>query len=62
MVSELVVIIKDDERTLKTKNLVYDEYTIREDDPIIKTYVDQALAEFAGEATDIQVKISMNML
>ena len=62
MVSELTVIIKDDERTLKTKNLVYDEYTIREDDPIIRQYVDQAIKEFAGEATDIQVKISMELL
>ncbi len=62
MVSELTVIIKDDERTLKTKILIYDEFTVREDDPILKYHVDQALAEFAGEPTDIQVKISMEVL
>ena len=62
MVSEFIVIIKDEERTLKMKNLVYDEYTVREDDPIIKHYVDQALTEFVGEPTDIQIKISMEIL
>lgn len=62
MVSELTVIVKDDERTLKAKTLVYDNYMVSENDPTIRQHVDQLISEFAGQPTDISIKISMELL
>jgi len=59
MVSELTVIIKDDERSLKYKSLIHETYSISESDPIVAQAIATALKEFKGEPSDINVKINM---
>ncbi len=59
MVSELTVIVKDDEKSLKCKSLIHDSYCVDDSDPTIAQAIAQALNEFKGEPTDINIKISM---
>jgi hypothetical protein len=59
--SELTVIIKDEEKTLRTKYPLYDEYTVREDDPIIKGCIEKTLDNFDGEPSDITVSIKLEI-
>jgi hypothetical protein len=59
MTSELTVSVKDEEKTLKKKFLLYDSYQVDENDPVIKDCIDQVLKNFAGEPDRITVKINM---
>lgn len=59
--SELKVTIKDSEKTLSTKYPLYDEYTVREDDPIIKNCIEKTLENFDGEPEDITVNIKLEI-
>lgn len=59
--SELTVVIKDEEKTLRTKYALYDEYTVREDDPIIKDCIEKTLENFDGEPSDITVNIKLEI-
>lgn len=61
MVSELTVTIKDEEKSLRTKYLIYDEYTVDENDPIIKDCIEKTLDNFDGEPSDIIVNIKMEI-
>jgi len=60
--SEITVTIKDDERTYKSKHLIYTTYTISEDDPLIKELIAKALQEFNGEPTDVRIRINLTIL
>lgn len=59
MVSELTIIVKDDEKSLKTKALIHETYAVDDSDPTIAHAIASALKEFQGEPTDINIKISM---
>lgn len=59
MVAELTVIIKDEEKSLRTKSLVHETFAVSDSDPIIAHHIACALKEFQGEPTDINIKISM---
>lgn len=61
MVSELTVIIKDDEKTLRTKYLLYDTYQVDEHDPIIKDCIEKTLENFDGEPSNVIVNIKMEI-
>jgi hypothetical protein len=56
-VSEITVIIKDEEKTLKKKFLIYDPYQVSQEDPTIKNCIEETLKNFAGEPAKITVKI-----
>lgn len=60
--TEITVIVKDNDRTLREKILSYDDYVVSENDPIIKDCVARALKNFNGEPTDIKVRISLTIL
>lgn len=60
--SELTVTIKDEEKTLKAKFLLYDEYNISQDDPIIKDCIARTLKDFGSDPTDIRVRINLVVL
>ncbi len=60
--SELSITIRDEERTLKTKHLIYDNYTVNTDDPIIKEIIAKALQEFNAEPTAIRIRINLLVL
>jgi len=59
MLSEVTVVVKNEEKRQTTKHLMYDSYAICENDPFIKALIDDAVKEFNSEPDDIKVKISM---
>jgi len=61
MVSELTVAIKDEEKTLRTKYLIYETYTTDENDPVIKDCIEKTLENFAGEPSDVTVTIKLEI-
>lgn len=61
MISELTVVIKDPEKTLRTKYLSYDKYEVSEHDPYIKDCIEQTLKNFAGQHESIQIKINLEV-
>jgi hypothetical protein len=61
MVCELSVTIKDDEKTLTTKYLLYDQIMVDEEDPIIKDCIDKTLVNFDGTPDGIIVKIKLEI-
>ncbi len=61
MSSEITVIIKDEEKTLRSKYLIYETYTAEEDDPIIKDCIEKTLANFDGDPSDIRVQITLEI-
>lgn len=60
--SEITVTIKDEEKTLKTKFLVYDKYEVNDNDPIIKDCVARTLKDFGSDPTKIKVRINLEIL
>lgn len=61
MVSELTVIIKDSEKTLRTKHLIYELYTVNENDPIIRNLVQEAVKAFDAIPESIKVRINLTI-
>ena len=54
---ELNITIKDsDGRKLSRDFLVYESFTIDENDPIIQSYLNEVLEEFQGEPEDVRVR------
>ena len=41
MVSELTVVVKDEEKNLRKKFLIYETYTVDENDPTIKNCIEE---------------------
>jgi len=61
--SELTVILKDDERTLKTKFLSHDIYSVDPKDPFIKECIDICVNEFIQTPEhEFDIKIRINMV
>lgn len=58
---ELTVILKDADRTLRYKFLIYEKITVNEEDPVILTCIDNAKLSFQGQPESIQVKIHMEI-
>lgn len=61
MQSVLTVIVKNDERSMRYKHNLYDDYAVSEDDPLIKKLVDDALKHFGEQPDDVQIRIAMQM-
>ena len=61
MVSELTVTIKDEEKRLQKTFLIYESYTTDENDPTVKECVEEVLANFDGEPSNISVRINLEM-
>jgi hypothetical protein len=59
--TELTVILKDADRTYKQKFLIYENYCPSEEDPIVKTCIEEAKNNFEGEPEKIQVKIHLEV-
>ena len=57
--SELTVILKDSERTYRQKFLIYEDYTISEDDALIRMCVEEAKKNFIGDPESIEIKIHL---
>jgi hypothetical protein len=61
MSCEVTVIIKDEEKTLRKKFLVYEPITVNENDPIIKDCIEETLQNFDGDPDHIEVKINLQI-
>ncbi len=59
MSSELTITIKDDEKRLSKKFLLYEIYTVSDEDLIIRACINETLKNFDGEPSDISVKIAL---
>ena len=59
--TELTVILKDSERTYRQKFLIYKNYSVSDDDPVILMCIEEAKKNFQGEAESVQVKIHLEM-
>jgi len=59
MISELTVSIRDEEKTLKKKFLVYQEFRVSQDDEFIQDCITETLKNFSGDPDKISVKINL---
>lgn len=60
--TELTVIFKDESKTYRQKFLLYDTYTVTEDDAVIRRCIDEARRNFDGEVDTVQIKIHMEIV
>jgi len=60
--SVITVTVKDEEKRLSSKSLIYDSYCVHPDDPVIKDCIARALKDFNADPTDIRLKISLEVL
>ncbi|CAB4126738.1 hypothetical protein UFOVP80_53 [uncultured Caudovirales phage] len=56
---ELTVIVKDAERTLKKKFLVYEAISLVVHDPVIDKCLQDVLTNFNGEPEDVVIRATM---
>ena len=59
--SELTVILKDSDRTYRQMFLLYDPFSVCEDDPTIIACIAAAKQNFQGEPEEVQIKIHMEI-
>ena len=60
--SELTITIKNEEKRQITKHLLYEVYTVSDEDILIKSLIAQALQEFNAEPEDIRIRINLTVL
>ena len=61
MPRELIVILKDENRTYRERFLIYEDFMISQDEPLIKDAISKALLNFKGQPHEVRVKIDMTM-
>jgi hypothetical protein len=59
--SELSVTIKDDEKRLNKKFVLYETYTVDENDPVIQDCIKETLENFDGEPDSVKVTITLEL-
>ena len=59
--TELTVILKDSDRTYRQQFLVYEQYSVSEDDPVILACIEQAKKNFQGDPETVQIKIHLEI-
>jgi hypothetical protein len=59
--STITVTIKDDEKTLNAKYLMYQDYSVDVNDPIISSCIAQTLKSFEGEPNEVRVRINLSL-
>lgn len=61
MFSELKVTIKDEDKKLDKKFILYDPYQVNPNDETIKKCIDETLENFSGQPTDVKVNITLEI-
>lgn len=59
--NELTVILKNSDRTYRQKFLIYETYSVSENDKVIGMCIEEAKKSFEGDPESIQVKIHMEI-
>ena len=62
MFSEIVVTLQNDEEKFIKKFLIYEDFTVSEDDPIISECIDLTRESFIGEVQDVNVVIKLEIV
>jgi len=60
--SEITITIKNEEKRQVTKHLIYEVYTVSEDDMVIKQLIAQALQQFNADPDDVRIRITLNLV
>lgn len=60
--SEITVILKDEERTYRQKFLIYEALTVSDNDPVILTCISEAKKNFSGDPESIKIKIHLEIV
>lgn len=55
MPSEITITVKDHEKTLKTKHLVYDDFKMKQNDPAIAACIAETVKQFTGTPDKVRV-------
>ena len=61
MFSELSVTIKDDEKRLNKKFVIYEVYSVDDNDPIIQDCIKETLENFDGTPDSVKVTITLEI-
>lgn len=64
MAFELSVTVKSNDKRMTTKHLIYETCAVSEEDPIIKSAIEDAVKEFGNvddEVLDVRVKITLEV-
>lgn len=56
------MIFKDEDKTYRQKFLLYDTYTVSENDSVIQRCIEEARRNFDGETDTVQIKIHMEIV
>jgi hypothetical protein len=59
--NELTVILKNSDRTYRQKFLIYEVYSVSEDDSVIHMCIEEAKKSFEGDPESVQVKIHLEI-
>lgn len=59
--TELTVILKDAARTYRHRFLIYEEYSVHENDSVIRKCIEEAVKSFGSDPEQIQVKIHLEI-
>lgn len=62
MACELTVRLKDEEKTLSIKHLIYETIVCDEQDEIVAKCIDESIKQFGGTPTDVRVTITLEIL
>lgn len=60
--TEITITIRNSEKTQKNKHLVYENYFLNDQDPVIKSLIGQALQEFNAEPEAIRIRANLVVL
>ncbi len=58
MVTEITVTVKNEEKRLVSKYLIYDTFTTADCDPTLKDCIDRSIASFKDQYDSIKVRIN----
>lgn len=58
---ELTVTVKGEDSSFKQKFLVYEDVLFKEDDPVLKDYIAQALANSKIQPESVKVRANMEI-
>ena len=56
------MIFKDESKTYRQKFLLYDTYTVSQDDAVVMRCIEEARRNFDGETDTVQIKIHMEIV
>lgn len=60
--TEITITIRNSEKNQRNKHLIYENYFLNDQDPVIKSLIAQALQEFNAEPDAIRIRANLVVL